>query len=261
MPAPRAPGSQSARRALETLFVFNGHRPDVTVDEIARVVGLPLATAYRYVALMRDLKILDEGPGGTYHLTPRVLNLAEALERSQGLLAKARPVLHQLMQTFGETAILTQLVGNAAICADRAEPAQPMRLTYEPGQSVSLAQGASARVLIAGLSPEERDVHLNWIETQTPDFAKHRPQFEVEIDRVRDSGWAISHGEIDEGIVAVAAPVKVHDRTLAALSVAGPAFRTSDAALDDRRNAVVTAAADLSLRLGHGSPRPDGDGL
>lgn len=245
----KATGSQSARRALETLFVFSSQRPDVTVDEIARAVGMPLATAYRYVALLRELNIVAEGPGGMYHLTPRVLALAEAVEHSKGLLAQARPVLHQLMQLSNETALLVQLVGHAAICADRAEPSQTMRLTYQPGQAVSLQQGASARILIAGLTPEERDAHLTWVEKQTPGFSDRRAEFEREIERIRQDGWAISHGEIDAGIVAVAAPVKVGGRTLAALSIAGPAFRVTDAGLDERRIAVVKAAAELSSRL------------
>lgn len=245
----KATGSQSARRALEALFVFNSHRRDVTVEEIAQGVGMPLATAYRYVALMRELNVVAEGPGGTYHLTPRVLSLAEAVERSEGLLAQAKPVLRRLMELSGETALLVQLVGHSAICADRAEPAQTMRLTYEPGQAVSLRQGASARILIAGLTREERDAHLSWVEKQSPEFAGRRAEFELEIDRARRDGWAVSHGEIDAGVVAVAAPVRVRGRTLAALSVAGPAFRVTDAGLDARRAAVVTAAADLSDRL------------
>jgi DNA-binding IclR family transcriptional regulator len=241
--------SQSAERALETLFVFNSQRPDLTVDEIARSVGMPLATAYRYVALMRELNIVAEGPGGTYHLTPRVLALAEAVEHSKGLLAQARPVLHQLMRMSNETALLVQLVGHSAICADRAEPAHTMRLTYQPGQTVSLEQGASARILIAGLTPEERDAHLSWLEKQRPGFSERRAEFELEIERNRQDGWAISYGEIDEGIIAVAAPVKVRGRTLGALSIAGPSFRVTPAGLDERRTAVVKAAGDLSAGL------------
>lgn len=245
----KATRSQSAQRALEALFVFSSQQPDVTVDEIARGVGMPLPSAYRYVALMRDLNIVAEGPGGTYHLTPRVLALAEAVEHSKGLLAQARPVLHQIMEFSNETSLLVQLVGHSAICADRAEPTQPMRLTYQLGQTVSLQQGASARVLIAGLTPEEREIHLTWLEKQTAGFRERRAQFELEIERVRQDGWAISHGEIDPGIVAVAAPVKVGGRTLAALSIAGAAFRVTDAGLEERRIAVVRAAADLSTRL------------
>lgn len=242
-------GSQSARRAFEALFAFGGQRPDLTVEEIAKSVGMPLATAYRYVALMRELNIVAEGPGGTYHLTPRVLNLGEAVERSKGLLAQARPVLHQLMHLSNETTLLVQLVGHSAICADRAEPTHAMRLTYEPGQAVSLEQGASARILIAGLTAEERDAHLKWVEDQNPGFAARRAEFELEIERARQDGWAISRGEIDAGVVAVAAPVKVRGRTLAALSIAGAAYRVTKSGLDERRAAVVDAAAQLSRQL------------
>lgn len=256
----KVPGTQSARRALEMLFYFDARHPDATVEDLARAVDLPLPTAYRYVALLRQMSIIEEGPGGTYHLTPRVLVLGEAVGSGRGLISLARPYLQRLSLESGETALLTRLIDHAAVCVDRAESTQPMRITYQPGQAVSLQQGASARVLIAGLSVSARAAHLDVVERQNPSFAGQRRQFETEIDRADRQGWAISHGEIDAGIVAVAAPVRVRGITLAALSIAGPAFRVAAGALDERREAVATAAQQLAEALdGESSPRSETD--
>lgn len=257
----RVPGAQSARRVLQLLFYFDGQHPDAAVDELAAAVGVPLSTAYRYVALLREMSILEEGAGGTYHVTPRVLALGDAVERSHGLIRSAHPVMRRLAQFSGETALLVRLMGRAAVCVDRVESRQPMRLTYEPGQAVSLQQGASARLLIANLPTEDRRAHLDWLADQDPAFARRRAQFEEEIAWSAACGWAISRGEIDAGIVAVAAPVKVLGRTVAAISIAGPEFRATEEDLDKRREAVVAGADEIAasfLRIdeGSGSPTP-----
>lgn len=253
----RVPGAQGARRVLQLLFYFDGRHPDATVEELASAVGVPVSTAYRYVALLRDLSILEEGASGTYHVTPRVLALGDAVESSHGLIRSARPVLRRLMHLSGETTLLVRLMGHAAVCVDRVESVQPMRLTYEPGQAVSLQQGASARLLIASLPREDRETHLDWLTQQDPTFAQRRAQFEAEIDRSVADGWAISHGEIDAGIVAVAAPVQIAGRTVAAISIAGPAFRVADGDLDKRREAVIEGANEIASAFLGRHPRSD----
>lgn len=251
---PKVSGAQSPRRILQTLFFFDGQHPEATVEELSEAVQVPLPTAYRYVALLREMGILEEGSAGSYHLTPRVLSLTEALENSFGVTRAARPVLRRLCHLSGETALLVRLVGHAAVCVDRVEALQPIRLTYEPGQAVSLQQGASARLLIGGLRPEERAEHLDWLEKQDPAFSSGRAAFEEEIAQSSADEWAISRGEIDAGVVAVAAAVKVAGRTVAAISIAGPAFRADEADLIKRRDAVLEGAAEISETLQQRSP-------
>jgi DNA-binding IclR family transcriptional regulator len=253
---PQVPGTQGARRALEVLFYFNARRPNATVEQLADVLALPIATAYRLVALLRQMSILEEGPNDTYHLTPRVLQLSEALASSHGLIQVARPVLEHLVELFGETTLLVRLIDHAAVCVERVESPLPMRLTYEPGQAISAQQGASARVLIAGLTPAERSVHLDWVAGRDPEFSQRRARFEAEIDRTAAEGWAVSHGEIDAGIVAAAAPVRVGHQTLASVSIAGPAFRVVGNALDERRQAVIEAAREISESLARAGDDP-----
>lgn len=246
---PKVSGAQSARRILQTLFYFDGQHPEATVDELSDAVQVLLPTAYCYVALLREMGILEEGTVGTYHLSPRVLALAEAVENSFGVARAARPVLRRLCHMSGETVLLVRLVGHAAVCVDRVEAPQPIRPTYQPGQSVSLQQGASARLLIGGLGPDERAEHLDWLEEQDPGFASKRAAFEEEISQAATDGCTMSRGEIDAGIVAVAAAVKLGGRTVASISIAGPAFRAQESDLIERRKAVLQGAAEISQAL------------
>ncbi len=245
-PTGRTSGAESARRILQTLFLFHENRPQATVEEIAHEVGVPMSTAYRYVAVLRELGILEESGNGTYHPTPRVFPLADAAQRSHGLIRCAQPVMRRLAEESGETVLLVRLLGHAAVCVDRVESSHAIRLTYEPGQAIRLQQGASAHLLLGSLPADERRTHLERLTWEDPAFGERRHEFERELDQAVVQGWTMSHGEIDAGIIAVAAPIKARERVVATLSIAGPAFRGSDAATRENIRRVVAAAAEVT---------------
>jgi DNA-binding IclR family transcriptional regulator len=68
---------------------------------------------------------------------------------------------------------------------------------------------------------------------------------------VRARGYAIAVGELEEGLHAVAVPLR--DRAggcVAALSVSGPAYRMAPAMLDRIAERCREAAAEIESRLG-----------
>ncbi|MGB9859830.1 MAG: IclR family transcriptional regulator C-terminal domain-containing protein, partial [Moorellaceae bacterium] len=78
-----------------------------------------------------------------------------------------------------------------------------------------------------------------------------------ELDKVREQGFALDRGELEEGVRCVAAPIKNHEqRVLAALSVSGPSSRITDDLLQGKLvEAVRAAAVSISEVLGSGASR------
>src|SRR5699024_5046670 len=73
-----------------------------------------------------------------------------------------------------------------------------------------------------------------------------------ELTAVRRDGWASAVEEFEEGLNAVAAPVRGHDgAVIAALSAAGPAYRLSPDRLPEVASRVRTAADEVSVRMGY----------
>jgi IclR family acetate operon transcriptional repressor len=69
---------------------------------------------------------------------------------------------------------------------------------------------------------------------------------------VRGQGWATTVEEFEEGLNAVAAPVFGTDGApVAAVSVAGPAFRLRPAELPRTARLVAEAADAISRRMGY----------
>jgi DNA-binding IclR family transcriptional regulator len=84
-------------------------------------------------------------------------------------------------------------------------------------------------------------------------------QLRLHLDTVRKQGFAIDDEEFEAGLRCVGAPVRDHSgRVVAAISIAGPAFRITRERLPTLVEQVVNAAAELSVCLGHYQDRVAG---
>ena len=75
---------------------------------------------------------------------------------------------------------------------------------------------------------------------------------EKELQTVVEHGHAVTFGELELGLNAVAVPVRGEDgHVIAALSASGPAYRLSPERFPEVLAQLADAAADLSRRMGH----------
>ena len=248
--APRATrGVASPAKVLRMLMAFSPERPTARVEELARIVGVPLSTAYRYLALLRDTGLVADHRGGEYHLTAKVFSLAQAARLAGGLHAIVRPVLHALREQTGESVLFLRRVGLSAVCSDMVESGRPMRLSFVPGQPMPLYRGAGAKLLLATMDREDVESYLSGKGVLPPSLARRRARIADELAALAKRGWAISEGEVDDGVWAAAALVRSGDEVMGAVSVAGPSFRLTA----EKRRMILArvraAGADLSMQL------------
>lgn len=184
-----------------------------------------MSTAYRYVALLREFGFLMEAPGGKYALGPRALGMARAAQAALNYTELARPLMEALCHDTGETVFLLRRVGDHAICIGRCDPVNPVRIFLEIGSAVPLHVGASPKLLLAHLPARERDAYIARYIERDPALRRNRARLRAELDQMRAHGSGITIDEITPGVWACAAPILEHGKVIAALSVAGPAFR------------------------------------
>ncbi|MCK6210783.1 IclR family transcriptional regulator [Georgenia sp. EYE_87] len=246
----RTPGVDSARRVLNVLLLFGAEKPELTVEEIAERVDISVPSAYRFLSLLRELDLVEENGSNTYALTPRVFALASSAERAFKLGPVLRPVLQELSAETGEAALVIRRVGDHATCAELVQIEHTIRLSFVPGQIMSLHRGAGPKVLLSSMG---REWAAHYLDRVRPDAtAQSRKSLLDELTVIEEQGWSMSSAEVDEGVWAVAAPVRAGGRTLAALSVAGPQYRIDDARAKSITEAVIAHATAVSQRLTRG---------
>lgn len=251
--AARTKGAQSARKVLQMLTYFEPDRPLATVDALARACRLPLSTAYRYVALLREVGLLSDDGRGSYQLSVRVVRMAKAAQAAMGLLEPARPVMQRLNDQTGETVLLLRRIGDHAICIERIESEQMVRLSFEIGTALPLHAGAGPKLLLAMLNERERQGYLTRVARDAG--ARLRAgELRAELARIREQGWAHSEGELTPGVWAAAAVVREAGRPVAALSLAAPTFRVAEA--DRARLTQLTREAADEVSAALDAPRP-----
>jgi DNA-binding IclR family transcriptional regulator len=241
-------GAGSPRKVLQVLLAFSEKRPYATIGELAEIVGVPLSTCYRYVALLREVGLLEEGEKTTYHVTPRIMPVARSARVSNKLVALARPILERITDEVRETTVLMQPVGSLMMCVDTISAERVVRLVVELGTSMQLADGTSGKLILALWPESARNAYLSDRARYDDKFAAALPALEDELLQLADQGWGSTGPEIEvrEGVWGCSAPVWEDAAPIAALAVVGPAFRIEPARRAELRNLVIEAAADIT---------------
>ena len=205
--------SSSSKKVLNLLLQFSAERTELSVPEMAKLIGSTTPSTYRYLALLKELDLLEEGKPGHYHPTARVIPLARAAQLSNPLARIAGPMLREASDAIGETVMLQQLAGDNVVCIELAECDRPMRFTIQRGRSTPLGRGASGKMALALCPAETRERLL-------PPHLSHD-----QLDTYLAQGFATSNSEIDEGVWACSVPVITTQKNLCVLTSAGPESR------------------------------------
>jgi DNA-binding IclR family transcriptional regulator len=168
------------------------------------------------------------------------------------LVRTARPLMEDLADRTRETVNLGVLSGEDVIYVDQATGARSIVSVSWVGRRTPLHCTAAGKVLLAFASPSERERLLSKpLTAETPRTIVDLPALLAQLEGVRTRGYAQTQEELEEGLNAVAAPVRQADgHTVAALSVSGPAFRVRAIDLPRLGRLTVDSAIATSRRLG-----------
>lgn len=218
---------RAAVRALDILLCFAAADSRLGLTEIARRVDLHKSTVHRLLATLEARGFVRREPeSDLYQLGWTILQLAGHVHHSDDMASVALPFMTRLRDDLGETISLYVRSHAERIRIQAVEGTQPVRRAANVGERFPLYIGASGKVLLAYLSPEEFAA-LETAGVFPPEMAL--AELHRQLDAVRDRGYAVSREEREVGAAAVSAPVR--DRrgnTVAALSVSGPVNRYDD---------------------------------
>jgi DNA-binding IclR family transcriptional regulator len=241
----RTLGVESARKVLQILLQFAEHSSKATIEELASSISASVSSTYRYVSLLREVHLIEEVERGSYALSPRVLQLGRSAHAAIGIGTIARPVLNNLTEQTGETALLVQQLGDSAVCVESSETDHALRLSFSPGQLLQLHRGAAPKVLLANLPSTTVDSLLKRVGLSEPE----RKRLDEDLEQIREIDLGFSFGEVDIGVWAAATPVRIAGKVVAAISVAAPTYR-----LDETKRTIIVkllqeASATMSAAL------------
>ena len=213
-----------------------------TVPHMAEHFGVPVSTAYRYVAALKDAGLMWDLPGGALGLGPRCVQLEVGFRQAVDSWSPYRPVMRELALSTGETVALLVPLEQEAVCIDTVESNQPLRYTFSKGVAKPMLRGASTKVML----PYLPDACLETLfEHDTVLGPERQERLIEELRGIRLNGYAVSREEVDQGVWAVGAPVFNDAGKLeGALSIIAPIFR-----VEGRETFLIRATLEAARQI------------
>lgn len=240
-------------KGLSLLVALGAHPNGVGVSELAREVGLNVSTAYRLLTSMVPMGFVryDEEEH-KYSLGLKVFELCHKAPGVSSLSAVAYPAIRKVADRTGESTSIAVLEGTEMLVLGQAEGRQRIQIRLTAGQRGVLYATSLGKVLLAFQPDDEQKKITKQLELlpRGPNTIVDPADLHVELNRVRELGYAIADEENEPGIQAVAVPVKNHlGRSIAAVSVAVPALRSSVEALEEFVPILREAAETIEIEL------------
>jgi DNA-binding IclR family transcriptional regulator len=202
----------TADKVLSVLGLFTMERPEWTVDEAAAALDLKTSTAYQYFRSLIEFGLLVGGSGGRYSVGPAVISLDRITRRNDGLIALGRAAMGKLVTPFDGEAVglLCRSFRMQVMCIDEFVPASlPFAISYERGRPMPLFRGAASKAILAHLGA--RITRRLWDrqgeQIAAAGLGTDWSAFKRSLRQLRSSAALVTHGELDEGLVGISAPV------------------------------------------------------
>lgn len=214
---------ESVERALTLLEAFDKGQGTMSLAELAASTGFYKSTILRLIGSLQRFGYLVRQGDGRYRLGPSLARLGALYRDESDLDALLRPVLRRLRDDSGETASFYVRSGLTRTCLYRENSERELRHHLEEGVRLPLDLGAAGKVLRA--------------------FADERA---AGLEVVRQDGFAVSLGERDPYIAAVAVPLfDPGGQLMGALCLSGLAPHFTEGHHRHCRDLLVAAASRL----------------
>jgi IclR family pca regulon transcriptional regulator len=207
---------ESLARGLTVITAFGEGRAELTLTEVAQATGLARATARRALITLEHLGYVS-AHDRVFRLTPRVLGLGFPPLSRTSLAEIAAPHLTELSQRLHDSVSLAVLTGDEIQYTGRVATSRIMSVNITVGTRLPAYASSLGRVILADL-PEPP---LPELLPLTPHTVTDPEKLRAELDRVRNSGYALVDEELEEGLRSIAVPVRGRGgRVVAAVNVA-----------------------------------------
>jgi len=235
---------RSVQRALDILSLLTEERPSITVREVVAATGLAKTTVIRLIQTLEQMGLLWATSSG-YMAGPGLWRWAHLARSSWELPPETKRMMRELAARERETVNVYVARDIVRVCIAQQESPQPLRHVVHVGDELPLWAGASAKVLLRNASP----ALLERVARSSPYGEEHVRRMREWIDEAAQQGYAVSHGEREEGLSAVAVPILGRSGTVvAALTLSGPTVRFTDERVAVFADALLAAAAQMNER-------------
>ena len=260
----------AATRTLACLNTLAKASAPLTATAIASRIGVPRSSTYQLLEVLEEQGFVIHFPDtARWGLGLAAFELGSAYLRHDPLERLARPILHKVVASFeasrasnmafGITAQVGILDGQELLYLLKETPRNSISVMTDVGVRLPAHLTASGRSMLARMPRQQLKALYGgqpWLALRT----EHGPRTQRDLTALLASeakqGFSIEDSHVTAGFSSIAASAVNHlQLPTAAFAVT---FRTEDASDEARKKIaelVISAAAELSKRLGAPTPK------
>ena len=244
----RDPRTSVTSRVLAILGAFDVDHPTLTLSDIARRAGLPVATAHRLVGELVTWGALSRGPDGGYTVGVRLWEVGLLSPLHTRLREVAVPFLQDLHASVRENVHLAVRDGDEALYVEKVTGHRSVPIVSRVGGRLPLHATGVGKALLAFQDPAYVASFLRRpLHRCTPYTVTEPGRLARELTTVRRRGWAATSEEMTLGSCSVAVPVLGPDGT--GVASIGIVVHSLGANLERLVPALRDAAGQVAARL------------
>ena len=256
------PGTQAIHRAVQLLKLFGVRQEEWTLAELVKETELNKTTVFRILSALESEGLLERTEQNNYQLGPEMVALGTWAIEQNSLIKVAEPPLKELVGRVNERVTLEQPVVNSdgswsmlGLLAIRSNHRITVSQIY--GTRLPIHATSTGKAYLAHLPNEQQLAILQATPLHgfTPTTYTTIDDILEELNQVKEQGYALALGELEEGLLATGTPLFNHrDEPIASISMEGPISRVDEARLHELARELVKTAAVISAKLGWRTP-------
>ena len=235
-------------KGLDIIDVLSSQDHGLTQIDIARTLDRSVGEIYRMLVVLqrRGLVALDPA-GDRYYLTTKLFEMANRTPVIARLTVAAAPIMADLANTTDESVHLAVLSDESIIVIGQVDNPGYNIMRVRLGARIPAWKTSSGRVLLANLPEEQFEAFL--AEHPHPDGLPPT-RLRRELGGIRRRGYEQMRSYVVKGVTNISAPIMSHTGIAAAMTIPYVDRHFGSVPIDECRQILVRAAADLSRAIG-----------
>jgi len=235
-------------RLAALLDAIASYDEPASLKHLSADTGLHPSTAFRILAALAGVGLVERDSQGRYQLGRKIARLAAKVARGLDIRQEALPIMEALRDQVGETVNLSVRSGDELIYIERTTSRKMIRVEQVIGSRAPLHVTGVGKLMLGDLGEEFIEAYAQ--RTGLPSYTKHTLALDALLAESRqdvEQGYALDNEEAEEGVGCIGALIyDASGRVTGGLSISAPIERRRDEWIP----LLKQAAREISERMG-----------
>lgn len=246
---------QTVKNAARILNLFTIERSEWRLTEISNELELDISHVRRLLNTLVQENVLKKVER-KYSLGLSVLHFSSIVNSHLNIHLEARPILLPLIEQLGVSIHMGILEGTGVIYIDKLETSHPIKLVSQVGKPHPAYSTGCGKAILSFQTEDDLVEILHRIEEQgmiksASNTVTDLDELRRQLTEIRETGYAVSADEFQEGFASIAAPIYNYSgEVIAAVGITGASKKVLGDQMDLYISHIVKAANEISKKIG-----------